>query len=124
MFGLTSSGSYKETYEFLNRAYNGDIYKSLGKYGEMGVAALANATPKDTGLTASSWKYDIVKDQTGISVEWTNTNVNDGVTIAVILQYGHGTGGGGYVVGVDYINPALRPIFDHIANEVLRELIG
>lgn len=94
----------------------------LKKYGEIGVEALAAATPKDTGTTAASWRYEIVKKRDGYSLYWCNDNVHNGVNIALILQYGHGTGTGGYVKGMDYINPAIRPIFDAIANDAWREV--
>lgn len=96
----------------------------LDKFGQKGVAALQAATPKDTGKTADSWTYDIVQSGDRVSIVWSNTNVNDGVNIAVILQYGHGTGNGGYVEGIDYINPAMRSIFQNIADEAWREMIN
>lgn len=80
------------------------------------------ATPKDTGETASSWYYQIKEDKTSTTIEWLNRHVEDGVPIAVILQYGHGTNGGGYVEGIDYINPAMRPLFEEIANSVWKEV--
>ena len=90
----------------------------------MGADALANATPIDTGLTASSWSYEIVEDDGGATIYWKNSNVVKGVSIAVILQYGHGTGTGGYVEGIDYINPALRSIFEGIADDAWKEVTG
>ena len=94
----------------------------LRKYGQAGVEALAAATPKDTGETAASWSYEIVQTRNGYSIFWNNSNVNRGVNIALILQYGHGTGTGGYVRGIDYINPAIRPVFDEIANAAWKEV--
>lgn len=94
----------------------------LHKYGQLGVQALSLATPLDSGETATSWNYEIEQDGDTITLAWNNTHVNHGVNIAVILQYGHGTGTGGYVVGRDYINPALRPIFDDIADAVWKEV--
>ena len=91
-------------------------------YGEKGVSALASATPVDTGKTAESWQYKIEQTKGSIRIYWTNTNVNNGVPIAIIIQTGHGTGTGGYVQGRDYINPAIRPIFDNIANDVWRDI--
>lgn len=88
----------------------------------MGVEALASATPVDTGKTASSWYYKVDYNEGSASITWSNSNVNDGVNIAVILQYGHGTGNGGYVVGRDYINPAIAPIFDKITEHVWEEV--
>src|SRR5699024_2621238 len=116
------SGDFEKTYDFLKRMSRGDAFKVLEKYGKLGVDALASATPIDSGDTASSWTYEV--EQTGFtySINWLNTNVNGGVNIAIILQTGHGTGTGGYVQGRDYINPAIRPVFDKIANEVWREV--
>ena len=94
----------------------------LNKYAQVGKLALSAATPKDSGKTASSWGYEIEKDATGYSIHWTNDNINKGVNIAVILQYGHGTGTGGYVQATDYINPAMLPIFEQIANDAWNEV--
>jgi hypothetical protein len=94
----------------------------LDKYGREGVAALASATPVDSGLTASSWYYEIVRTNGSVTINFNNSNIQNGVPIAVILQYGHATGTGGYVQGRDYINPAIRPIFDRIANDAWREV--
>lgn len=90
----------------------------LNEAGRMGVAALAGATPTRTGKTASSWEYSITETSTGMTVNWYNTNVNQGVPIAVILQYGHGTGTGGFVQGIDYVNPVMKPIFNKIAEKI------
>ena len=94
----------------------------LKKYGDIGVAALASATPKESGRTASSWTYEISSSSGGSAITFLNTNVNRNVNIAIILQYGHGTGTGGYVRGIDYINPAIRPIFDNMVEEIWREV--
>lgn len=93
------------------------------KYGQMGVEALSQATPVDSGLTAQQWRYKVVKDARGNKtiIEFHNDNVNEGVNIAIILQYGHGTGTGGWVAGRDYINPAIQPIFDELAEKVWKE---
>lgn len=99
-----------------------DFFRNLEKYAQEGVAALSSATPVDSGLTAASWDYEIVKKKGAISIYWTNSNINAGVPIAVILQYGHGTNNGGYVQGRDYINPAIRPIFDKIAENAWKEV--
>jgi len=124
MIVIKQKGDFKKTEAFLNRAQKLKLSSILDHYGRAGVNALAAATPKDTGKTASSWTYE-VKVQSGTSsITWSNTNVNKGVNIAVILQYGHGTRNGGYVKGIDYINPALRPIFDEIANTAWKEVIG
>ena len=94
----------------------------LRKYGQEGVDALSSATPFETGHTASSWGYEIHETKDGAELVWTNSNINQGVNIAVILQYGHGTRNGGYIQGRDYINPALRPIFDRIAEAAWKEV--
>lgn len=94
----------------------------LDKYGKAGVDALSSATPKDTGKTAASWHYEIKRQNGSVSLEFYNSNVNKGVPIAIILQYGHGTGTGGWVEGIDYINPALRPIFENLAAEAWKEV--
>jgi hypothetical protein len=107
---------------FLDRILHGDIYATLDRYGAEGVAALAAATPEDSGETANSWTYEILKEQGSYSIIWGNTHVNRGRQIAVLIQYGHGTGTGGYVEGKDYMNPALRPIFDRIADEAWKEV--
>ena len=115
-------GNLKKTTKFLERTLKGDYLKNLDKFGREGVAALSLATPVDTGKTAESWDYRIEKTIDGIKIVWTNSNVNKGVNIAIILQYGHGTGNGGYVQGRDYINPAIRPIFDRIADDAWKEV--
>lgn len=117
MLGFSSSGSTDRTEKWLKELADGHIFNALSKYGQMGVDALAAATPRDSSLTANSWYYEIVQDKTSWSIIWGNSNVVDGRPIAVLLQYGHGTGTGGYVEGRDYINPALKPIFDQIATE-------
>ena len=121
---ITSTGDFSKTFRFLKKMDNLEINNILDKYGKMGVEALANATPKDSGATASSWGYEITTTDRGVTLYWTNTNQNRGVYIAVILQYGHGTGTGGYVQGVDYINPAIRPVFDKIAEEAWMEVVN
>jgi len=110
-------GSFKHIEKFFAKATKEDYLQMLARLGQEGVNALASATPTDTGKTANSWNYEIVTDNGRTSIFWTNSNINDGVNIAVILQYGHGTGTGGYVQGIDYINPAIRPVFDKIAQE-------
>lgn len=123
MIQFVHHGDFSKTTNFLKRAMKPDL-RFLDRYGEEGVRALSSATPIDSGKTASSWSYQIRKDGGSTVIEWINSNVNDGVNIAVILQYGHGTRNGGWVQGVDYINPALRPIFDRIADEAWKEVIG
>ena len=92
------------------------------KYGKMGVEALKEATPVDSGKTANSWYYKINYTATGVSIQFYNTNINKSVPIAIILQYGHGTGTGGYVEGIDYINPAIRPVFTKMSNDLRKEV--
>lgn len=115
-------GDFKKTEKFLEGAKTFNIKPLLKRYGEAGVRALAAATPKDTGELASSWGYEIQTDRTGARVIWTNSKIVDGIPIAIILQYGHGTGGGGYVQGRDYINPAMRHIFDELAEAAWKEV--
>ena len=122
MIVIKHSGNFKNTENFMNRMAKSYIFRCLYKYGQEGVAALSAETPVDTGLTASSWNYEIRKSKGSYSISWTNSNVVNGVPIAIILQYGHGTGTGGYVQGRDYINPAIQPIFDKIAEEAWREV--
>ena len=93
-----------------------------GQYGREGVAALASATPVDSGLTASSWYYEIINRNGTAQITFYNSNIQNGVPIAIILQYGHGTRNGGWVQGRDYINPAIQPIFDRIANDAWKEV--
>lgn len=124
MIRITSKGDFNRTFRFLNKMEKFSVEKTLKKYGQMGVDALASATPIDSGVTANSWGYEIVTSKEGATIHWTNTNQNRGVYIAVILQYGHGTGTGGYVQGRDYINPAIRPVFDKIAEEAWMEVVN
>ena len=115
-------GDFRHTETFFDRIRRRSYVDILRKYGQAGVEALAAATPKDTGETAASWSYEIVQTGGGYSIFWTHSNINRGVNIALILQYGHGTGMGGYVRGLDYINPAIRPIFEEIANAAWKEV--
>lgn len=122
MIEFSMKGSFDKTFAFLkrNRKLN---TKDFEKFGQMGVEALREATPKDTGLTADSWYYEITNKDGKLVIQWLNSNVVDGwCNIAIMLQYGHATGNGGYVEGIDYINPALRPIFDKIAKHAWREV--
>lgn len=100
-----------------------DIMSILRKHGERGVAALRSATPKDSGLAAESWGYDTFNGAKGVSINWTNSNVENGFPVVIALQYGYATGTGGYVQGRDFINPAIRPIFDEIADEIWRKVV-
>lgn len=111
------SGGFTKTERFLNRMKRREYLNVLDEFGRDGVQALRNATPVDSGATAEAWDYEIKRTRNYTEIVWTNSNINDGVPIAVILQYGHGTGTGGYVQGRDYINPAIRPIFDKIAEK-------
>lgn len=121
MIQFQSKGDFDNTFAFLKRARK-LRFSDLDKYGERGVEALRKATPRDTGFTADSWSYEIVESDGRIAIQWLNSNVNKHVNIAVILQYGHGTGTGGWVEGRDYINPALAPIFDSIAKGAWEEV--
>lgn len=119
MISIKSKGSFKNTDAFLERMKHADIMKALDRYGRDGVYALASATPEDTGLTADSWTYEVYEEHKKVySIVWKNDNVKAGVPVVILLQYGHGTGTGGYVHGRDFINPAIMPIFDRIANDV------
>lgn len=122
MIGITSSGSFDKTFEFLKKAQEASEVRNLNAYGQQGVSALSRATPEDTGVTANSWDFRIIRGRGRVKIEWYNTNVVDGVPIAVIVQYGHGTGTGGWVEGEDYINPAMKPIFAKIASDVWKEV--
>ncbi len=119
---ITCSGDLSKTMKFLNRLQNKEYLNILSTYGKRGVEALRAATPKDTGKTADSWYYEIKQDRNKTVISWCNSNVNDGVVIAAILQYGHGTNSGAYVEGTDYINPAMKIIFDALANECWKEV--
>lgn len=116
-------GDWRKTEKFLDGARVWNPRALLKRYGEAGVRALQAATPKDTGETANSWGYEIETDRDGARVIWTNSNVVEGLPIAILIQYGHGTGGGGYVQGRDYINPAMRNIFDQLADAAWKELM-
>lgn len=122
MIGFRLKGDFSKTAKYLTRLKNAVLHGSLEKYGRQGVAALESATPVKTGLTARSWYYKIDRTDTAISISFCNSNIQNGVPIAVILQYGHGTRNGGWVAGRDYINPAIQPIFDEIANNAWREV--
>lgn len=121
MIKLVVKGSYDRTEAFLRKNKKIKI-RNLEQYGVMGVNALASATPVDSGITASSWDYKIVEEDGRVKIVWTNSNVVKGQQIAILLQYGHGTRNGGYVVGRDYINPALQPIFDDLANKAWKDV--
>lgn len=122
MITIKQSGDYSRLTSYLERIKETFNLGILNKYGREGVKALSSVTPKDTGLTAASWSYKIEKTAKGIAISFHNTNIQNGVPIAIILQYGHATSGGGYVQGRDYINPVIRPLFDKIANEAWKEV--
>jgi hypothetical protein len=121
--GISSSGSFKNLDGWFTRMRRmRRISEALERYGVRGIDALSNATPEDTGETAKSWRYRVRVDKVGYTIEWYNTNIVDGKPVAILIQYGHATGTGGYVVGRDYINPAMRPIFDEMADELWKEV--
>ena len=122
MISRSSSGSFAKTTKFLEMLQSGKIFRNLDKHGRAGVDALSRATPLETGKAASSWGYTISQSNSKVTITWFNTNVEGGVNVAVILQYVHGTGTGGYVAGRDYINPAIRPVFDRILDDVWRQV--
>lgn len=122
MISFRHKGDFSKSKRYLERLKRAVSFGILDKYGREGVAALASATPVDSGRTASSWYYKIERSGTSVTIGFYNSHINQGVPIAIILQYGHGTGTGGWVEGRDYINPAIQPIFDRIANEAWREV--
>jgi hypothetical protein len=122
MITIRHRGSLSKTTRFLERAKHAVRLADLDKYGREGVAALASATPVESGLTASSWNYEVSYSKSGARITFNNTNIQNGVPIAIILQYGHGTGTGGWVEGRDYINPAIQPIFDRLVDDAWREV--
>jgi hypothetical protein len=122
MVSVTSTGSFKNTTSFLEFMKSGKMFNVLDRYGRIGVGLLSNATPRDTGETATSWGYKLGRAKGIYSVNWFNSHTENRVNIAVIIQYGHGTGTGGYVQGKDYINPALRPLFDKIVEDIWRQV--
>lgn len=119
---IRTKGSFKKTEVFLERAKKFDPMPILHRYGGIGVDALQAATPIDTGLTAASWYYEIEKTKTGYRILWNNSNVVNGLNIAILIQYGHGTTGGTYVQGRDYINPALKDLFDNLSIQLWKEV--
>ena len=122
MITFRQKGDFSKASRYLERLKEAAKLGVLDKYGREGVAALASATPTETGLTASSWTYEIERKGSSVSIVYKNSNINKGVPIAVILQYGHGTGTGGWVQGRDYITPAIQPVFDRIADEAWKEV--
>ena len=122
MISFRQKGDFSKLNRFFERAKSAARLSTLDKYGREGVAALASATPVDTGKTAASWYYDIKINKESASITFNNSNIQNGVPIAIILQYGHGTRNGGWVEGRDYINPVIQPIFDKIAEEAWKEV--
>lgn len=123
-FFFTHKGNFKKTEKLLKKSLGKDYRSVLEKFAQQGVRALSAATPVDTGVTAASWSYGIIQNEGSLSVIWKNSNVQKGVNIALLLQYGHGTRNGGYVIGRDYINPALKPLFDAMADAAWKEVTG
>lgn len=122
MINFKHKGDFSNTKRYFERVKAAARLKILEEYGRKGVAALSAATPVETGLTASSWYYKITGDGSSSTISFHNSNVQNGALIAILLQYGHGTGTGGWVQGRDYINPAIRPVFDEIANKAWEEV--
>ena len=122
MISFRQKGDFSKLSSYLERAKEAAKLGVLDKYGAQGVAALSSATPVDTGLTANSWGYKIERGNGSVSIVFNNSNIQNGVPIAIILQYGHGTGTGGWVEGRDYINPAIQPVFDQIAESAWEEV--
>lgn len=123
MIKIRQKGDFSKTTKFLAKARNSINIDKLNRFGEEGVAALSSATPVETGKTATSWYYKIENKKSSVTINFCNSNIQNGVPIAIILQYGHGTRNGGWVEGRDYINPAIKPIFDRIANEAWKEVV-
>ena len=123
MITFVHKGNFEKTEAFLKRAKEAEFLNRLDAVAREGVSALAAATPVNTGKTASSWDYEIVRTKTGATIYWTNSNVNDGVPVAILIQYSHSTGEGAYVQGTDFINPAMVPVFNNIAESAWREVI-
>ena len=122
MISFRQKGDFSKLTNFLERAKEVVKLGELDRYGRERVEALSSATPKDSGLTAESWYYEIVRGKGSVKISFHNSNINDGVPIAIILQYGHGTNNGGWVEGRDYINPAIQPVFDEIVNNAWKEV--
>lgn len=122
MISFRQKGDFKNLTNYFERVKETVKLGDLDKYGREGVSALSSATPVKTGKTANSWSYEIKRSKNSVSIEFHNSNIQNGVPIAVILQYGHATGNGGWVQGRDYINPAVQPIFDKIAKNAWKEV--
>lgn len=122
MFSIDSKGDWSKTREFLKNLSNGSQYEDLESYGRLGVEALQRATPEETGETANHWYYKVHRRKKSATISWHNDHVVEGYHIAILIQYGHGTRGGTYVPGVDYINPTMQPVFDHITEDVWKKV--
>lgn len=122
MISFTQKGSFKNTERYLRRLKESEVFAVLNKYGDIGVQALSAATPRDTGVSAGSWSYSVKQRRGYYSIRWSNSDQINGTPLVIMLQYGHGTGTGGYVQGRDFINPAIRPIFEQMANEAWKEV--
>lgn len=122
MIRFRHKGDFSKTTKFLNRNKNGIDPRTLDKYGQQGVEALASVTPVDTGATANSWYYKVEQRKNSVTIAFFNSNIQNGILVAILLQYGHGTENGGWVEGRDYINPAIQPLFDEIVHNAWREV--
>lgn len=123
-FNVVGGSEFKKANGFLEKCLEVAKFGYLDKYGRRGVAALSAATPKDSGLASSSWVYEIVREDGITSLQFHNTDIENGCNVAILLQYGHATKNGGFVEGIDYINPAIKPIFDEIAKDAWKEMVG
>ena len=122
MITFSHKGNFDKTTKYLTSMSDEEYVSKFSYFAELGVKALSEATPVDTGETASSWYYTIVKNKSGIKIIWNNSNVTDQAPVAILIQYGHGTRDGAYVQGVDFINPAMRPVVDRISQYIRKEL--
>lgn len=122
MISIKQSGDFKHTDKFLKKVIKKTYYDNIDKYGRIGVEELSRATPADTGTTAESWDYEIHRSIKGLKIVWTNSNMAGTVPVAILIQYGHATRNGAYVQGIDFINPALRQVFDKLAEDVWKEV--
>lgn len=122
MITFVQKGDFRKTDTFFQKMLEVAHLSILDKYGKIGVDALSEATPQETGLASESWFYIIEHKKDGVSIAWCNSDIENGFPVAVMLQYGHGTGTGGYVQGRDYINPAMQPVFDKIAEDAWKEV--
>lgn len=121
---ISNRGDFSKTIKFLRKMEIFDklLLRKIEKYGQMGVDLLSEATPKKTGKTAASWSYEVRTSGPSVSIIWSNSNVNRGIPIVVLIQYGHGLPNGGYVEGIDFINPAMRPLFEKMAKDIWLEV--